>query len=73
MKPKHTLPARQAQALQLLALDLSVDEIAERMCIKPSGVRKHIERVHRNMRVRTSIAAYRLALLQRLIELHTTD
>lgn len=43
MKEKPVLTDRQAQALQLLALDLSVDHIADRMRIKKSGVRKHLD------------------------------
>ena len=69
MKSNQVLTARQAQALQLLALDLSVEQIADCMNIKKSGVRKHLERTHRMLGVHSAIAAYRQALLRKAIEL----
>ncbi len=69
MKEKPVLTDRQAQALHLLALDLSVDHIADRMRIKKSGVRKHLERAYRRLCVQSAIAAYRQALLRKAIAL----
>jgi len=50
--------------MQLLAEECTVDEIADRLHIKPRSVRRHIERMHLKTGRHTNIGVYRCLLLQ---------
>ena len=60
-RPLSTLPpsltTQERRVLQQLALGLSNSEIAERLCVAPCTVRKHLENAYRKLGVSNRLAA----------------
>ena len=63
------LPERQAEALSLAALGLTILGIAHQMQIKPRTVRAHLQRTRRSLGALNTTHAVAIAMKYELIEI----
>lgn len=61
------LSSREAEVLEQLSTGLPYTSIAENLCISPSTVRRHIEKIYKKLQVHSKVEAIELAKKKRIL------